>query len=225
MSKKDSISQGYDLAAPWYDAWTWQTFWNRNEVPLVRASIARFAGARKSIDIGTGTGRYVSLLRQEGQCAYGVDSSKEMLSIAASKLNGNEQLVHADARSQIFSTAYFDLAIAARMLCHVLDLESSFREIARIVTSGGGLIVTELDHGHSFDKTRVPTPKGKIAIRTWKRNVNDLVQIAERVGWRIDELKRISARECSWLPERGKLSSINRSTSQPIFNVITLRRV
>lgn len=225
MNLSDSIVNAYDRAAPWYDGWKWQLFWNRNEIPHVRELIAQSSGAKRAIDIGTGTGRYVSMLRNQGVTAYGLDPSQEMLSVAATRLCGYEKLVHADACARVFADAYFDVAIAARVLCHIVDLHAAFREFARIVARGGRLIVTELDHDHDYETTRLPLEGGKLSVATWKRKPLELIDTAQRFGWRIDELRQIGAKECFWLPEPADLRSIDRSGARPIFNVISLRRI
>jgi ubiquinone/menaquinone biosynthesis C-methylase UbiE len=219
-----SVSCSYDEAALWYDAWGWQTFWDRNEIPLVVAACARFAGARRALDAGAGTGRYVATLGAAGLIPTGVDISRGMLAVAAAKLGADVRLVHADIRSLPFEAASFDLAVAARVLGHVADVEVALADIARTVVVGGGLIVTELDWDHAFEQTTIPTPRGSIPVAIQKRDAQSLTRIAERVGWRLVDGARIRATNCRWLPPSDQLTSIDRSGARAIFYVLTFVR-
>ncbi len=224
MSKFTKVSKAYDRIAPWYDLWEWQTFWDRNEVPLVCAEISRMAHAGRAIDLGMGTGRYVAVLREAGIDVFGIDVSQEMVDIAARKLKSNDRLLVGDLRSAAFEPESFGLAIAARVFCHVKDIVGAFRAAYDLVVPDGLLIVTELDVDHEFKKTRIPTPTGKLQIDTWKRSSGELIVAAESVGWRLDRLLQIAAADCAWLPENTKLTSINRDSGRIIFNILSFRR-
>lgn len=224
MMPQMSVAEAYDKAAPWYDSWAWQKFWNCNEHPVVSALLSELSGVRRAVDFGTGTGRYLTTMLELGFDAYGSDISKGMLSVASNRLRSNERLVVSDARNLTFESARFDVAVAARMLCHIEDAARSFREFHRTVAPGGRLIVTELDLEHAFDQTRIPTPHGKVEVRTWKRGLHELTCTATGAGWRLDQVARISAQQCAWLPAHNELSSIDRSGARAIFNVLVFRR-
>lgn len=224
MSDSIQISVGYDRVAPWYDEWAWQTFWDRNEVPLVLAEVSRIGHVERAIDLGMGTGRYVAALRAVGINTFGIDVSREMATIAAHKLKGSEHLVVGDLCSHSFMLESFQLAIAARVFCHVRDLLSAFRAAAKLVSPGGALIVTELDVDHDFERTKIPTPAGKIEIATWKRGSGEMVNVAKSAGWDLDRIVKVRASDCAWLPESPKLNSVDRTSDRAIFNVFTFRR-
>jgi SAM-dependent methyltransferase len=224
VSNQSAIAMAYDRAAPWYDAWEWQTFWDRNEVPLVRAEVLRMGNVGRAIDLGMGTGRYVAVLRAAGFDAFGMDVSPEMVARAAHKLNSRDRLLIGDVRSDAFPSKAFQLAIAARVFCHVKDVVEAFRAASKLVVSDGALVVTELDVGHEFERTRIPTPAGKVGVATWKRSSGELIRVAESVGWRFDRVLRTTAADCVWLPERGRLNSIDRASDRVIFNVLSFRR-
>lgn len=225
MNEIDSIAAAYDQVAPWYDSWTWQTFWDRNEVPLVLAEVSRIGYVERAVDLGMGTGRYVAALRAAGIDTFGIDVSQEMVAIAARKLKGSERLFVGDLRSKALAAESFQLAIAARVFCHVRDLISAFRAAAKLVVRDGVLIVTELDIDHEFERTRIPTPAGKFEIDTWKRSSGDVIRAAESTGWHLDRMLRIRASDCAWLPGSPKLSSVDRTSDRVIFNVFSFRRV
>jgi ubiquinone/menaquinone biosynthesis C-methylase UbiE len=220
-----SVASAYDGVAPWYDSWRWQTFWDKNEVPLVCDEVARIGCTGRAIDLGTGTGRYAAALQALGVDVYGVDVSREMLAVAAGKLGGSERLMVGDLRTYTFLPATFNLAIAARVFCHVQDAIEAFHAASRFVEIGGSLIVTELDVGHPFERTRIPLPSGEVEIDTWKRSSGELIMVAEAAGWQLNRLVRAGAADCAWMPEEGKLTSIDRDSDRAIFNVVSFRRV
>lgn len=224
MNAEQLITQSYDSVSTWYDAWQWQHFWSLNEEPLIRASIAQTKGSHRALDFGTGTGRYADILRDWGFCTYGLDSSDKMIEVAESKLKGRAKLLHGSSSSKIFPGSYFDIAIAARVFCHIENIDASFQEIAHTVTTGGTFILTELDHEHAYEKTRIPTPNGKVCIPTWKRSVHDLVRSAENAGWCIKSHQRIFTSDCLLPPQNGRLNSIDRSKNKPIFNVLSFSK-
>ena len=224
MSARTTVAIAYDRVAPWYDLWEWQTFWDRNEVPLVRAEVSRMGYAERAVDLGTGTGRYVAALREAGVDTYGIDVSQEMIAIAARKLGGRDRLIVGDLRSDALAPRAFQLAIAARVFCHVEELIGAFRAVSNLVVPGGALIVTELDVDHPFERTRVPTPVGKLEIDTWKRSSGELIRAGESAGWRFDRLLRTAAADCAWLPKDAELTSIDRASDRAIFNLVSFRR-
>lgn len=218
------VVSAYDRAARWYDAWDWQTFWDLNEVPRAMAACAELCQGRRALDAGAGTGRYVSALRKAGFHVTGVDLSTGMLAAAAVKLGSSEELVNADIRSLPFPHASFDLAVAARVLGHIPEIETALAEIARVVVPGGVLLISDLDPEHAFDKTRIWTPEGTIVVPFAKRTPQELVQLAESVGWRQAKVKRVCATECQWLPPRERIRSIDLSGARAVFFLLTLVR-
>lgn len=224
MSEFTKVARAYDQVAPWYDVWEWQTFWDRNEMPLVCAEISRMLHAGRAVDLGMGTGRYVAAMRAAGIDAFGIDVSQEMVNIAARKLKGRDRLLVGDLLSAALAPESFELAIAARVFCHVKDIVGAFHAAYNLVMPDGALIVTELDIDHEFIKTRIPTPAGKLQIDTWKRSSDELIVAAKSVGWRLDRLLQIAAVDCAWLPTSAKLTSIDRASNRIIFNVLSFRR-
>jgi ubiquinone/menaquinone biosynthesis C-methylase UbiE len=219
-----SIAAAYDRAARWYDAWRWQRFWDENEVPLVVREWARFHGRSRALDAGAGTGRYVAALSSAGFEVVGADVSGAMLEVAAAKVPPAARLIQADVCDLPLATASFDVAIAARVLGHVSDVQTALAELARVVRGGGSLIVSELDPDHAFSCTSIPTPDGEIHVPVAKRSLETLTRVAGSTGWRISRSVRLAARDCAWLPPLGQLTSIDRSGARAIFYVATFVR-
>lgn len=102
-------------------------------------SLLRAIGARRALDVGTGTGRNVAVLRAAGaEHVVGLDRSLAMLShgVACSK-------VCADACRVPFQAATFDLITSSLMAGDIESLERWLREMARVLAPGGHLVYSD----------------------------------------------------------------------------------
>jgi ubiquinone/menaquinone biosynthesis C-methylase UbiE len=210
---------GYDRVAACYDTWDWQSFWDRNEKPIVESILREMPMAARALDLGVGTGRYLQLFGDLAvPCAAGIDISSGMLAVARQR-TGSALLLHADIGALPLAPNAVDLAIAARSLCHVPDLPGALRQVALVLRPGGTLIVTELDAEHAFDATTAPTRDGDVTIATWKRTAEETASAAACEGLICTRLVRVRATDCRWLPPPPELSSIDRSGRRAIFSV------
>jgi SAM-dependent methyltransferase len=95
------------------------------------------------LDAACGTGRHLTYLRDRGHVVAGFDQSPEMLAVAKTKVP------EADFRigqlDQIPWTAgSFDAAVCALALTHARDLGGPISELARIVRSGGRIVISDI---------------------------------------------------------------------------------
>lgn len=135
-----------------------------DDLPAYCAAVAE-AGIRHSgvvIDVGCGTGRALPPLREAvgpAGTVIALDVTPEMLAAArpAVQLAGASMVV-ADARALPFADHSADAIFAAGLVNHLPDTEAGLRELAR-VTSPGGLLVLfhpsgraalAARHGHSL---------------------------------------------------------------------------
>ena len=140
---------------PWYltetraffacRAATWDAKFG-DDLPAYRAAIAE-AGIRRGgvvIDVGCGTGRALPPLREAvgpAGTVIALDVTPEMLDAArpAVRRAGASVLI-ADARALPFADDAADAIFAAGLVSHLPDTEAGLRELGR-VTSPGGLLV------------------------------------------------------------------------------------
>lgn len=100
-------------------------------VPLDRAS--------RVLEVGCGTGAYISTIRREIGCAcFGCDPSREMLAIAAESASG-VAFRPGRAEDLAFPPATFDLIFSVDVIHHVTDRPAYFLGAARILRDGGGI--------------------------------------------------------------------------------------
>lgn len=101
----------------------------------------------KVLDIATGTGE-VLLSLFDNHCdileAVGIDLSAEMLAAAEKKLtNYKVELKQADAKAIPFEDNYFDALTCAFGVRNILDLDTSLKEMLRVLKPAGKLLILE----------------------------------------------------------------------------------
>ena len=118
-------------------------------------SILRTLAASRALDVGTGSGRYLSVLARTGAArVVGVDFSMAMLRKAdmaqpfgAAEGAGPEPcatpLVCADAGHLPFARGAFDVINASLTIGDTADLSAWTREMARVLARGGHLVYSD----------------------------------------------------------------------------------
>lgn len=176
-------AEAYDLAAAFYDTWSWQTFWREHELPLVSEEIeASGLESGELIDLGCGTGYYLGQLTPRFSRSVGVDISEGMLAVAAAA-HPNVEFLKADLTDIPFHDGSFDVALSCRTMTHVNDPRKALGEIARVLRPGGIAIITNIDHGPQFGNTRLPVEGNAVVFTTtFKYAPDDLAIIALACG-------------------------------------------
>lgn len=121
----------------------------------VEHAIVEAAGAgpfRQLVDLGSGTGRMLTLLGPKAKNAIGLDLSQQMLNIARSHV-ANADLDHCELRhGDIFATRLpgelADLVVVHQVLHYLSDPASAVREAARLVGEGGRLLIVDFAPHH-----------------------------------------------------------------------------
>jgi len=114
---------------------------HRTVLALVREHAPR--GAR-ALDVGCGTGRLVNAAQQSIPIAVGVDVSARMLATARCLRHG-PLFVRATAEDLPFASGTFDVVTATLSLRHWWDADRGVRELARVLSPDGVLVVADAD--------------------------------------------------------------------------------
>jgi ubiquinone/menaquinone biosynthesis C-methylase UbiE len=117
----------------------------------VEAAILAAAGPgpfRRLVDLGSGTGRMLTLLGSRVKQAVGLDLSHQMLNIARAQvaeagLTGCE-LRHGDIFGTRLPDASADLVVVHQVLHYLGDPATAVREAGRIVSADGRLIIVDV---------------------------------------------------------------------------------
>lgn len=113
------------------------------EEPVVRPLLAAHAGPGiRALDAACGTARHAAFLAELGCETVGVDQSQHMLEIAKAKVP-SARFEHATLNELPFSDATFDLAVCSLALCHLADPAHALVELARVLRSGGVLVISD----------------------------------------------------------------------------------
>jgi ArsR family transcriptional regulator len=110
-------------------------------------AILPHGGEKNLIDIGTGTGRILELMAPRVARSVGVDSSREMLALARSRLDSldarNCQVRQGDMYQLREDDAVFDVAILHQVLHYADDPAAVVTEAARVLAPGGTLAIVD----------------------------------------------------------------------------------
>jgi len=132
-----SIARRYDLANHLLSCGC-DFYWRKRA-----AAIVANWNPNKVVDLATGTGDLALALAKALPKSeiIGADFSEEMLAIAKSK--GVPQVIAADAVALPFANGSFDCVTIAFGLRNISDSSAALREMARVLTSAGHLLVME----------------------------------------------------------------------------------
>ena len=132
--------QAYDL---------WSETWETDPSPIV-ALESRWAApwlqdleGKTVFDISCGVGRWLARAQAQRADVFGTDLSLEMLVRASKKACLCGRLALADSRHLPLRANRADVALCALSLGHIAPLELAVSELARIIRSGGRLIITD----------------------------------------------------------------------------------
>lgn len=139
----------YDQVAATYDGrYTGRSY------GAVLAAMRRLALAIRpeyTLEVGCGTGYWLSALDELLPNAYGLDFSLNMLRKAAQRVSAT-RLVRGNAESLPFRSACFDLIFCLNAVHHFARLESFITEARRLLRPGGTLAVIGMDPHHGRDQ-------------------------------------------------------------------------
>jgi arsenite methyltransferase len=144
-----------------------EALYRTRDVLRRRALVYEALGAQSGeriLDAGCGPGFYVSeLLDQVGPTGsvVGVDSSPQMLAVAASRCQGHANVAFREAAVTALplEDASVDRALSVQVLEYVADVGAALGELQRVVRSGGHVVIWDVDwttvSWHSSDPARM----------------------------------------------------------------------
>jgi ubiquinone/menaquinone biosynthesis C-methylase UbiE len=126
----------YDLVAETYN----QRFGDHTPDPTEKAllSLVESSHAQNILEIGCGTGHWISILRNPGLSLYGADLSYGMLA-QAQLSEGPFHLVQTHAEKLPFAHNHFDLIYCVNAVHHFKDPKKFIQEAYYALQPGGGI--------------------------------------------------------------------------------------
>lgn len=155
--KKEAVAAMFDDIAPRYDllnrilSFGIDQQWREKAVELLEQE-----SPRRILDVATGTGDLaIKALDVNPEKVVGVDISEEMLELGREKirergLDDRITLQRGDAEKLPFSDSQFEAALVAFGVRNFENLERGLKEIRRVLTPGGQLIVLEFSRPSAF---------------------------------------------------------------------------
>ena len=185
---------------------------------------------KRILDLACGTGRWLTqLVSRRGCSGVGVDCSAAMLRIAGAKSSIACRLVGGAAETLPFSDASFDAALCSFALSHVHDLCPVIRELARVVSSGADVFLSDV-HPEGYARGwRVGFRDSgiRVEIDATHRTVGEVVHaftssgfdcLMQRSLWLGEDEKPLFARS-------GKLESFRDACRVPAVLLCQFRRL
>jgi ArsR family transcriptional regulator len=116
----------------------------------VEAAITRAAGDgpfERVVDLGTGSGRMLTLLGRKAKMSVGLDLSQNMLNIARANVTkaglDKVELRHGDIFATRLPEQSADLVLVHQVLHYLADPAAAVAEAARLVMPGGRLLIVD----------------------------------------------------------------------------------
>ena len=152
-SKSEQVEQMFDNIAPTYDALNHilslgiDRLWRKKAMNYLKKQ----GGARRILDVATGTGDFAILACKKihPERIVGIDISEKMLEIGKQKVqkSGMSEVIKfqkEDCASLSFEDNSFDCVISSFALRNFADLDQSLLEMHRVLNPGGRIIVIDL---------------------------------------------------------------------------------
>ncbi len=103
---------------------------------------ASLSSGRRVLEVGCGTGFFSEIFSKTGTQLDALDISPELLQKAQERCGGRVHFELGDVEALKFADETFDAVIGIRVLHH-LDMDPSFKEIARVLKKGGAIAFCE----------------------------------------------------------------------------------
>lgn len=139
---------GFDRIASRYDKWYEKPvnrFIDTLERRGLREVLPAAAGDSLLLDLGTGTGHWLSLGTEAGYTVFGLDRSMEMLRVAVPRAGGQVCLIQGDGLCLPFPDACFDSVFSVTTLEFISDPIRALDEMNRCLKPGGTLVLGVLN--------------------------------------------------------------------------------
>jgi len=135
------VSLDYNEVAPAFDR-----RYMLYEYPGIRKCLLELVSNHDGVqvlEVGCGTGKWLSLLASAGCEVAGIEPSAQMLALARARVNGD--LREGAAEALPWPDAWFDYVVYINALHHFVDPVQALQESFRVLRPGGQLLSVGLD--------------------------------------------------------------------------------
>ncbi|MET9287604.1 class I SAM-dependent methyltransferase [Nocardia beijingensis] len=201
------VATGYDGWAPTYE----QTVLDEMDLALLGRLRLDLDGVRRAADLGCGTGRTGTWLRERGiPHIDGVDVSQGMLALAAER-GAHTTLTRADVRATGLPEGAYDLVIASLIDEHLPELAPFYAEAWRLAAPGARCVLVSY-HPQFIMVSGMPThytdPSGEpVAISTHLHLISEHLSAGLGAGWVLTEVAEALVDD-AWLARKPKWAAL-----------------
>jgi malonyl-CoA O-methyltransferase len=184
---------------------------------------------RLALDVACGTGRWLAQLVAHGARAFGIDTSREMVRKASEKPGLRERLIRGDLCRLPFQDGCVDLVICAFSVGYIKMLEQGVSELARLVSVGGSVIVSDFHpEGHARGWKRAFRDGSQTCeIEDYPYTIEGLLEVARNAGLELEELQQpgLDEPERRIFQEAGKETLFEEARGVPAVVIARWKRV
>ena len=152
------------------------------------------------LDLGVGSCWTTEWLARLNVDVVGTDIALDMLRVGRARVEGGDaRLVTADLETLPFASASFDRALCMNALHHIPDPALALREIARVLTPTGRLVLVEPGAGHA-DRESSLTATQHYGVLEQELEATHLMRLCEDAGF-----PRVVVRPISYMTSEVEL--------------------
>lgn len=141
---------------------------------------------KKVLDVGCGFGKDLAYFKKKGAIIYGIDSSEEMIKLAKENNPDIDNISLQSFEKTDFADDFFDLVFSRYALHYADDIDKGYKEMHRILKSGGYMIILVSHPLLSFvakkdrnyykkEKVKVPIYGGSCILEWWSKRITDFL--------------------------------------------------
>jgi ubiquinone/menaquinone biosynthesis C-methylase UbiE len=175
----------------------WASTYDETPNPLLALEERRLAPLLKNhtdnriVELGCGTGRWLHRLQELApRSLIGIDQSVAMLARARKKCLASTALIQADCEATPLPARSADCVLASFLLSYVAQISDFAAEVARILRSGGTLVVSDLHpDAAAYGWRRTFTSLGRrFEIATHPYTLFDLIVELRTAGLHLEQI-------------------------------------
>jgi len=213
----------------------WASSWDSSASPIVELERRYLSPwlqdlqGKTLVDVGCGTGRWMSHGRQAGARTLGVDLSLEMLQQASFKPGLHGRLAVADMTALPLRESFADVVLCALSLGHCQDMEGVLAGLLRLPHPGGHVIISDFHPNAIRDgwKRTFCCGEETLEIESYPYQVETLLAQAHASGYSLEQLLELSfgPEEELIFENAGRADLLERVRNVPAVLLLSLRRL
>jgi 2-polyprenyl-3-methyl-5-hydroxy-6-metoxy-1,4-benzoquinol methylase len=224
----DSVKEGYDFIAKFYEEWKWQRFWKYYENPVLE-KWSRSLAPGEGLDAGTGNGSYLRSFLSKGSKVVAIDLSPEMLNLCRITNQpyidlGMMQCIELDLLNLKSLHRKFDWIICSRVLTHLVSPGLVFQIFSDILNPSGECFISDIHPRHRYDKTGIRINGEKFYIKTYKHDIADIERDIMNNHFDITDRQEVTRQDLADSPVLNEFPELQFQVEPVFYNYFIKKR-